>query len=70
MDKEPVRSAEEESFIKNGGEIKTYKVSKKEMDAIIAEIMDRKIGVKQLILVAFVDIPKRIFLWYFFVDEI
>ena len=46
MDKEPVRSAEEESFIKNGGEIKTYKVSKKEMDAIIAEIMDRKIGVK------------------------
>lgn len=46
MDKEPVRSIEEESFIKNGGEIKTYKVSKKEMDAIIAEIMDRKIGVK------------------------
>lgn len=48
MDKEPVRTAEEEDFIKNGGEVKSYKVSKEEIDVIIAEMMDRKSGCKMV----------------------
>ena len=42
MDKEPVRSAEEEAFIKKCGEVKTYKVSKEEMDVIINSMLDKK----------------------------
>lgn len=48
MDKEPVRSAEEEAFIKKGGEVKTYKVSKEEMDVIINSMLDKKICLKMV----------------------
>ena len=48
MDKEPIRSAEEEAFIKKGGEVKTYKVSKEEMDVIINSMLDKKIGLKMV----------------------
>lgn len=42
VEKEPVRTVEEENFIKNGGNVKSYKVSKDELDKIVFEIINRK----------------------------
>lgn len=42
VEKEPVRTVEEENFIKNVGDIKSYKVSKEEIDLIISDMMKGK----------------------------
>lgn len=42
VEKEPVRTVEEENFIKNGGDVKSYKVSKEEIDLIISDMMKGK----------------------------
>lgn len=44
LEKEKIRSKEEADFVAHGGEVKTYKATKEEIDAWMEELSLRKQG--------------------------
>ena len=44
IEKEKIRSKEESDFVAHGGEVKTYKATKEEIDAWMEELSLRKRG--------------------------